>query len=94
MNKAEFITALADRTSITKRDTEKVFDAFQDILTETLVHGEDVKFSGLGTFAVVERAARQGRNPKTGQPVQIEASKTTKFKLAPSFKKALNGDGE
>jgi len=86
MNKAELIAAVAEKTGMTQKDTEKAIVAFTDVVTETLVAGNKVQLVGFGTFEVKEHAERVGHNPATGDQITIAASK------APSFKagKALN----
>ena len=73
MNKAELITAVAENADITKKDAEKALKAFVDVVTEELKKGEKVQVVGFGTFEVLERAAREGRNPHTGEPMPIAA---------------------
>ncbi len=90
MNKAELITAVAENADITKKDAEKALKAFVDVVTEELKKGEKVQVVGFGTFEVLERAAREGRNPHTGEPMPISASKATKFKAGKALKDALN----
>ena len=90
MNKAELITAVAENADITKKDAEKALKAFVDVVTEELKKGEKVQVVGFGTFEVLERAAREGRNPHTGEPMPIPASKAPKFKAGKALKDALN----
>ena len=90
MNKAELIMAMADRADISKKDAEKVLKVFTDIVFEELAKGEKVQLVGFGTFEVGERAAREGRNPQTGETMTIEASRTPKFKAGKAFKDAIN----
>lgn len=90
MNKQELITAIAERTEFTKKDSEKVVSAFIDVVTEELTQGEKVQLVGFGTFEVIERAERQGRNPKTGEEITIVASKAPKFKAGKALKDAVN----
>ena len=90
MNKAELIMAMADRADITKKDAEKVLKVFTDIVFEELAKGEKVQLVGFGTFEVSERAAREGRNPQTGEAMTIEASRLPKFKAGKAFKDAIN----
>ena len=68
MNKTELIAAVAEKAEISKKDAEKAVKAFTDVVAEELVKGEKVQLVGFGTFEVSERAAREGRNPKTARP--------------------------
>jgi len=91
MNKTELITGMAEKAEISKKDAEKVLNAFTNIVADTLVDGNRVAITGFGTFEVVERAARTGRNPQTGETIQIAASKSPKFKPAKALKNVVNG---
>ena len=71
MNKTELITGMAEKAEISKKDAEKALNAFTNIVADTLVDGDKVSITGFGTFEVVERAARTGRNPQTGESIQI-----------------------
>ncbi|MCI8823692.1 MAG: HU family DNA-binding protein [Lachnospiraceae bacterium] len=90
MNKTELVAAIADNADITRKDAEKAVKAFVDVVTEELKKGEKVQVVGFGTFEVVERAAREGRNPHTGEPMPIAASRAPKFKAGKVLKDALN----
>ena len=90
MNRAELIAAVAESANMTKKDTEAVLKAFTDVVTEELKNGGKVQLVGFGTFEVGERAAREGRNPKTGETMTIEASKAPKFKAGKALKDAVN----
>ena len=90
MNKKELITAVAEVTKYTKQDVEEVVEAIFDTIGETLEKGVDVTIYGFGTFAVNELAARMGRNPKTGEAIQIAAKKVVWFKPAGPLKKLVN----
>ena len=90
MNKAELVAAVADKAELTKKDAEKAVKAFVDVVTEELKKGEEVQVVGFGTFKVAERAAREGRNPHTGEPMSIAAFKAPKFKAGKALKDALN----
>mgnify|MGYP000492768463 CR=1 FL=1 len=85
MNKTELIAVVAEKAELSKKDAEKAIKAFTDAVSEELVKGGKIQLVGFGTFEVAERAAREGRNPKTGETMPIAASKTPKFK-APKFK--------
>lgn len=90
MNKTELIAAVASKTELTKKDTEKVLKAFTDVVAEELKKGEKVQLVGFGTFEVSERAAREGRNPQTGETMTIAASKAPKFKAGKALKDMIN----
>ena len=86
MNKTELIAAVAEKAEISKKDAEKAIKAFTDAVAEELVKGGKVQLVGFGTFEVAERAAREGRNPKSGETMTIAASKTPKFKAGNASK--------
>ena len=90
MNKAELITAMAEVSGVSKKDTEAVLKAFTDVIAEELKKGEKVQLVGFGTFEVSERAARTGRNPQTGAEMTIAASKAPKFKAGKALKDSVN----
>lgn len=90
MNKTELITAIAEKTELSKKDAEKAVKAFTDVVVEELKKGEKIQLVGFGTFEVSERAARTGRNPQTGAEMNIPASKSPKFKAGKAFKDILN----
>ncbi len=90
MNKADLVAAIAERTEVSKKDAEKALKAFVDVVTEELKKGEKIQLVGFGTFEVSERAAREGRNPANGEPMQIAASKAPKFKAGKALKDAIN----
>ena len=90
MNKTELITAIAESADISKKDSEKALKAFVDVVTEELKKGEKVQLVGFGTFEVSERAAREGRNPLTGEKITIAASKNPKFKAGKALKDMVN----
>ena len=90
MNKKELIAAVADITKYTKHDVEEVVDAVFDTMGDTLEGGGSVTVYGFGTFDVKERDARAGRNPKTGDVIQIAAKKGVRFKPAGALKKRVN----
>ena len=91
MNKTELIAAVAEKAEISKKDAEKALKAFTDVVTDELVKGEKVQLVGFGTFEVSERAEREGRNPKCGEPMTIAASKSPKFKAGKALKDMVNG---
>lgn len=90
MNKTELIAAVAEKAEISKKDSEKALKAFIDVVTEQLKAGDKVQVVGFGTFEVSERAAREGRNPQTGETMKIEACKAPKFKAGKALKDAVN----
>lgn len=90
MNKTELVTAIADNAGLSKKDSEKALKAFIDVVTDELKKGEKIQLVGFGTFEVIERAAREGRNPLTGEKMQIKASKAPKFKAGKALKDAVN----
>jgi len=89
MNKTELVAALAEKMELNKKDAEKALVAFTNIVTEELVKGEKVAITGFGTFEVANRAERVGRNPKTGEPMTIAATKAPKFKAGKLLKNAV-----
>ena len=90
MNKTELIAAIAEKTELSRKDAEKALKAFTEVIEEELKKGEKIQLVGFGTFEVSERAAREGRNPQTGETMQIAASKSPKFKAGKSLKDAIN----
>ena len=90
MNKTELIVALAQKAEITKKDAEKAVNAFVDVVGAALKDGEKVQLVGFGTFEAKERPARVARNPRTGEEITIEASKTASFKVGKALKDSLN----
>lgn len=90
MNRTELIDAIAKETQLTKKDVEAVLKSFIDVVTGELKDGGKVQLVGFGTFEVSERAAREGRNPQTGESMEIKASKAPKFKAGKALKDAVN----
>ena len=90
MNKTELVAAIAEQTELSKKDAEKALKAFTDIVADELKKGEKVQLVGFGTFLVSERAAREGRNPQTGETMKIAASKAPKFKAGKALKDMIN----
>ena len=78
MNQAELITAVAERVGLTKADAGKAVEALVGTITEVLTRGDEVRIAGFGSFGISERGERQGRNPQTGAPITIAASKAAK----------------
>jgi len=91
MNKTELIAAIAAKSELSKKDSEKALRAFEDAVTEELVSGGKVQLVGFGTFDVAQRAAREGRNPRTKEIMPIPASKAPRFKVGKALKDAVNG---
>ena len=91
MNKTELIAAIAEKTELSRKDAEKALKAFTEVVEEELKKGEKIQLVGFGTFEVSERAAREGRNPQTGETMQIAASKSPKFKAGKALKDLVNG---
>jgi len=89
MNKTELISAIAAKSGLSKKDSEKALSATVDAITDALVAGEKVQLVGFGIFDVKDRAARVGRNPKTKEPITIPATKTPQFKAGKSLKDAV-----
>ena len=91
MNKTELVAAIADQAELSKKDSEKALKAFIDVVTDELKKGEKIQLVGFGPFEVSTRAAREGRNPQTGETMTIEASKSPKFKAGKALKDVVNG---
>ncbi|MGZ4675782.1 MAG: HU family DNA-binding protein [Acidimicrobiia bacterium] len=89
MNRRELVAALAERTGSEKKATDAFLSAFTDVVTETVSKGEPVAISGFAKFARVERAARMGRNPATGEAIKIAASKKARITPLKAFKDAV-----
>ena len=89
MNKAELINVIAENASLSKKDATAALDATIKAITDSLAKGEGVALTGFGSFTVRERAAREGRNPQTGETVQIAASKVPAFKAGKALKDAV-----
>jgi DNA-binding protein HU-beta len=90
MNKTELVAAIADKSELSKKDAEKALKAFTDVVAEELKKGEKIQLVGFGTFEVSERAAREGRNPRTNETMTIPASKAPKFKAGKALKDMVN----
>jgi len=90
MNKAELIDEVASSADLSKAAATRAVDAVVDTITETLRKGDSCTLVGFGTFEVRERSARTGRNPQTGETIQIKASKAPAFKAGKAFKDAVN----
>jgi DNA-binding protein HU-beta len=90
MNKADFIGAVAAAAELSKADAGRALDAVIEVVKKALKKGDSVSLVGFGTFQVRKRAARQGRNPRTGQTIKIKASKIPSFKAGKALKDAVN----
>lgn len=90
MNKSELIARIAEQADINKTQATAALQAVETGVVDTLANGGKVELKGFGTFSVKERAERTGRNPQTGEPIQIAASKTPTFKAGKAFKDAVN----
>ncbi|MGV8905146.1 MAG: HU family DNA-binding protein [Acetobacterium sp.] len=90
MNKSELITEMAEKSGLSKKDSEKALGAFLESVVDTLKNGDKVSLVGFGTFEVRDRAARTGLNPRTKEPIQIAASKAPGFKAGKGFKDEIN----
>ena len=91
MNQAELIADVAERAGMTKADAGKVLEALIGSITDALKQGDEVRIAGFGTFGISERGERQGRNPQTGAPITIAASRAARFTAGKAVKDALNG---
>ena len=90
MNKSDLVGAMAEKAEMRKKDTEKALKEFEQVVTNEWEKNGKVQFVGFGTFEVVERAAREGRNPQTGETMPIPASKAPRFKAGKALKDAIN----
>lgn len=90
MNKGELVAAIADSAEMTKADAGRAVDAFVAVVTKALKKGDTVSLIGFGTFSVRKRAARVGRNPRTGEDIKIKASKTPAFKAGKALKDGVS----
>ncbi|MBR1893432.1 MAG: HU family DNA-binding protein [Lachnospiraceae bacterium] len=90
MNKTELVAAMAEQAGLSKKDAENALKAFTETVTETLKKGDKIQLVGFGTFEVTKRAAREGRNPQSGEVMKIPASTVPKFKAGKALKDAVN----
>ena len=90
MNKTELVASVAEKAGLAKKDAEKAVNALFASIEEALVAGDKVQLIGFGTFEVRQRKAREGRNPRNNEPIQIEASKTPAFKAGKQLKDLVN----
>ncbi len=91
MNKTELVAAIAKETELSKKDAEAALKAFIDVVGKELKKGGKIQLIGFGTFDVVKRSARKGRNPQTGKEIKIAASKAPRFKAGAALKDLVNG---
>ncbi len=90
MKKVELVDAVAEKAGLTKADATRALDATLEVIKDALVQGDKVPLVGFGTFSVSKRAAREGRNPRTGETVQIAARNSVSFKAGSALKDAVN----
>ncbi|HAU32579.1 MAG: Histone family protein DNA-binding protein [Desulfotomaculum sp. 46_296] len=90
MNKAELIAQVAEKSDLTKKDAERAVSALIETVEEALVRGDRVQLVGFGTFEIRERAARKGRNPQTGQEIDIAATRVPVFKAGKSLREVIS----
>jgi len=90
MNKTQLTEVISEQADITKKQANAALDAITKGISQALAQGEEVALIGFGTFKITERAARTGRNPSTGETIQIAASKSPSFKAGKALKEALN----
>jgi DNA-binding protein HU-beta len=91
LNKAELITSISEKSGLTKKDAEKALNSFVESVQEALVQRDKVQLVGFGTFEVRERGARKGRNPQTGEEIEIPAASVPAFKAGKALKDVING---
>ena len=91
MNKAEFVEQIADKADLSRRDAELAVDATLKTIEEQLARGSEITLTGFGKFHVADRAARQGRNPQTGAPIEIKASRVPRFSAGAKLKQVVKG---
>ena len=90
MNRKELVAEIASRSQLTQKDVDKVLTNFFDIVGDTLTKGDKIQIAGFGTFEVREKKARTGKNPRTGEPMEIAASKAPAFKAGKLLKEKVN----
>jgi DNA-binding protein HU-beta len=91
MNKGELVDKIAEKASVTKKDADIILSAMLDVILDTVASGEKVTLVGFGTFEARDRQAREGRNPSTGEPIKIPATKVPAFSAGKSFKDRVVG---
>lgn len=89
MNKNELVACIAEKTELSKKDAEKAVNAFAEAVKGAVAKGEKVQLLGFGTFEARKRAAREARNPRTGEKIKIKAAKVPAFKAGKAFKDAM-----
>ena len=89
MTKSELVAAAAKKSGLTQKDTDKALGALIEAVSEALANGDKVQLTGFGTFEVREKAAREGRNPRTGEVIKVAATKAPAFKAGAALKKAV-----
>lgn len=89
MNKTELVSAIADKTGVSKKDVEAAVNGLTEVVGEAVAKGDSVQLVGFGTFSLKERAARKGRNPQTGAEIDIPASRSVGFKVGKKLKDSL-----
>lgn len=92
LTKAHMAELLYEQIGLNKREAKDMVDAFFDVMVDALVQGEEVKISGFGNFQVRTKSARPGRNPRTGEPVPIEARRVVTFHASPKLRELVQGD--
>ena len=90
MNKNDLVASVVDDSGLSKADAAKAVDSVFDTISKALSGGSDIRLVGFGTFSVAQRRASEGRNPRTGEKIQIPASKQPKFKAGKALKEAVN----
>jgi DNA-binding protein HU-beta len=90
MNKAEFVESVAGKTELSRRDAEMAIEATLKTIEEQLANGGEITLTGFGKFHVASRSARQGRNPQTGAPIEIKASRVPRFSAGSKLKQVVN----
>lgn len=91
MNKSELISAIATQTGVTKASANRILDAFITTVTTALKTGDQIVLPGFGSFSTADRSARKGRNPQTGKPIEIKATRVAKFRVGKRLKEAVQG---
>ena len=91
ITKKDVVNLVKAKTDLSVKTTSEVVDALLEVITDALADGDSVRFTGFGTFSVTERAARTGKNPRTGEVIEIAASKSVSFKAGKSLKDKVNG---
>ena len=89
MNKTGFVASIVEKTGVSKKDVEAVVDSLTEVVGEATTTGDSVQLVGFGTFSLKERAAREGRNPKTGEKIDIAASRSVGFKPGKKLKESV-----